>query len=404
MHLSRRSFLQLAGAIPMLTLLRRPQFFTNYHWSEINGLISPANVMEYVESPSIGQEYLGPDVPPPWILAVRTTYDGGDPSYVFDAQTGRVALGVDGGNNGYNVGGAGWYHAAGLFETSTTESLYMLVSRANGSNVQAYRNTSVLGAPVSATPTIGGSGIRWRSHYQITGLAQWTRDVPRAVIYNIEADDVTRERIGRSILNRAVFFGDSITFGLNASDAAHRWVNLVAESQGWTNFINAGISGSHMQNSLNKLGVPFADNGRDTYFDRVQVYFPNKVFIMYGMNDFRYTGSNFTVANFQNDYGEVVDALIASGVAADDMILGTIPYVPASTYTANSPDYNGGTLAIHLDYNAAIRTIATGRGTRFVDVYTAMLTNGGDALVDDGVHPNDEGHQVIADAFIEGLT
>jgi len=202
----------------------------------------------------------------------------------------------------------------------------------------------------------------------------------------------------------AIFFGDSIVDGTDASDDAHRWINLVAADQGWTYFIEEGIGGTVLQNTtqntVSTIGGAADNNGRDTYDTRVTAYNPDYVFILYGLNDLRLDDAAFTTALFENDLGEVVQGIIDNGASADHIIIGSPPYV--SDY--GSGDWGGGSTADHEAHVQACADVASAKGTKYIDVYQWMIDNGGDSLVSgDDIHPNDDGHQEIANAFLSVL-
>lgn len=204
-----------------------------------------------------------------------------------------------------------------------------------------------------------------------------------------------------------VFFGDSITAGNGASAENKRWVNLVAESRGWRRWRNAGISSTTLQNSTQHsvatIGAAVENNGRDTYRARILTGDPTTVFILYGLNDLRLNDAGFSVAAFANALGEVVDGLITGGMQPSDIVIGSPPYIKPSAYRLFSP-WTGATEAKFSAYRAACAAVAAAKGARYADVYAAMVAGGGDHLVsDDGVHPNDAGHQAIANAFLSVL-
>lgn len=205
--------------------------------------------------------------------------------------------------------------------------------------------------------------------------------------------------------NGLVAFGDSVTAGGNASDAAHRWPNLVAPALLKT-LTNSGIGGTVFQNttqnSIATIGGAALNNGRDTYAARILAYAPTIVCILYGLNDIRLNDAAFSAANFETDLGELVDALVAGGVLADNIVIGSPPL--CTDYTYYGAPWNGGDSTKHAAYVAACAAVATAKSTRYADVYQAMIDNGGATLMDtDGTHPNDAGHAVIANAFLAAL-
>lgn len=124
--------------------------------------------------------------------------------------------------------------------------------------------------------------------------AWWTGGCSAFAIYNtaltapqILAISTAMQNIDNTTM---VAFGDSITAGLNASDAAHRWANIVATTTGYT-LVNAGAASTTLQNTVQNtvavLGAAASGNGRDTYVARVCANYPGRVYILYGLNDLR---------------------------------------------------------------------------------------------------------------------
>lgn len=142
---------------------------------------------------------------------------------------------------------------------------------------------------------------------------------------------------------------------------------------------------------------------RDNYVTKVTAYSPKNVILLVGLVDLRLNDSAFTVANFQNDLGEMVDGIVSGGVAASNIVIGSPPYNTEASYATAAP-YDGGSRVKHAAYTAACAAVATAKGTKYADVYQYMTDNGGDTLVGvDGVHPNDAGHAAIAAAFLAVL-
>jgi lysophospholipase L1-like esterase len=203
-----------------------------------------------------------------------------------------------------------------------------------------------------------------------------------------------------------VGFGDSITAGRGASDPSHRWVNIVAAGLGGYTLVNSGANSTVLQNtiqnSIQTVGRAAENNGQDTLVSRVIVYHPSLVLVLYGLNDMRLNDPAFTAATFQASLSDVVSSMISSGISADRIILASPPFI--SDYSSYGPPFNAGSVIKHQEYRNIISAVASTKGTRFIDVYQWMADHGGAQLLDpDGVHPNDKGHQAIADAFLNTL-
>jgi lysophospholipase L1-like esterase len=198
-------------------------------------------------------------------------------------------------------------------------------------------------------------------------------------------------------------FGDSVAYGVGASNASLSFRELLGLGAGAV-MINAGYNSTTLQNTIQHTiavsGGATANNGRDTYAARVTVFAPDKVFILYGLNDLRFSDVAFTADLFENDLGEIVDGLVASGISAENIIIGSPSHMTAYVY-AGYPEWSAGTVVKHQAYMAKCAAVASAKGTKYVDVYNWMLSHGGDSLVAaDGIHPNDLGHAEIAKAFL----
>ncbi|MEH2139473.1 SGNH/GDSL hydrolase family protein [Nostoc sp.] len=80
--------------------------------------------------------------------------------------------------------------------------------------------------------------------------------------------------------SKAVFFGDSITEGMGVSSLSLKWSTLLAKNKNLCED-NQGISGTVLQNTYPRL----TNNGRDRYLNDVVRHYPEKVYILYGLND-----------------------------------------------------------------------------------------------------------------------
>jgi len=203
-----------------------------------------------------------------------------------------------------------------------------------------------------------------------------------------------------------VAFGDSITVGSGATYASNRWADIVAASKRYY-LRNSGLSGTVLQdtiqNTVTSIGANAAGCGRGTYDVRVTAYHPGHVVILYGLNDLRLNDVAFTDALFQNDLGEIIDAIVADGTPAANIVIGSPPYIPEASYALNSP-WTGGTRIKHASYTAACAAVAAAKGTKYADVYQYMTDNGGDALIGaDNLHPNDNGHAAIATCILAAM-
>ncbi|MEH1966021.1 MULTISPECIES: SGNH/GDSL hydrolase family protein [unclassified Nostoc] len=197
---------------------------------------------------------------------------------------------------------------------------------------------------------------------------------------------------------KAVFFGDSITVGAGASHPTLRWSTLLSKNKGLCED-NQGIGATVLQNSYPRL----ANNGRDRYIHDVVKHHPKDVYILYGLNDLRYSSKAFSVEKYKSDLSEIVQGLLVAGISRANITIGSPPYVRPSAYQLY-PEFNSGTTNKHHIYRDAAKSVAKEFKVRWADVYQDMISSGGDALISsDNVHPNDQGHQVIFKSMANAL-
>lgn len=196
-------------------------------------------------------------------------------------------------------------------------------------------------------------------------------------------------------------FGDSITAGASVAEPL-RWTNRLAARLNLT-LVNKGISGTVLQASPDASGQPRPDNGIGRYRqdllgeDRSDV-----IAILYGFNDARYVGAPdiFNRDGFVRDYSKLLQGLIAAGYAPQDICIGSPPHIPDAGFTVGSDGFAGQTREQFESYVETVRAMARSFGVFYAPVHELMQAEGADALVlPDLVHPNAEGHAVIAAAF-----
>lgn len=189
-------------------------------------------------------------------------------------------------------------------------------------------------------------------------------------------------------------FGDSITAGSSATSSGNRWTNILATALS-ASLSNKGIGGTFLQNSNLVGGSPGADNGRDRFVaDLLGANKKAAVFSAYGLNDACYEAAPATmnVANFQNDYREIINGLIIGGYALDEIYLAS-PYYLDAYLTTITLDR-----AIYESYGAAVEAVAAEYGVNFCDLYsvTNTATYKADLAASDAIHPRNVGHAEIA--------
>ncbi|MCX6997531.1 MAG: GDSL-type esterase/lipase family protein [Kiritimatiellaeota bacterium] len=172
--------------------------------------------------------------------------------------------------------------------------------------------------------------------------------------------------------NVVVAFGDSITEGVDGGGAPYP--GRLAALSG-RRVINAGVGGQESGPGLSRLGGTLAARK------------PGYLCILFGANDvIRGYDQNTTIANLQ--------AMLQKARANK-----TVPILATLTPMIGGHGIWGSTVN---RLNDAIRNLASAEGVTLVDLNAEF----GDAevlLIGDGLHPNDQGNQVIALAFNDAL-
>jgi lysophospholipase L1-like esterase len=199
-------------------------------------------------------------------------------------------------------------------------------------------------------------------------------------------------------------FGSSTIEGDGASGTAAYALTLIGGAMGAGTIRNKGIAGTVLQNSLASGGTPLASNGRDRFAaDLLGANKSDRLYILYGANDLRYTGApaTFNLAGFASDMREVLNGLLLGGYARGEIVIGSPNWYPDTTYSVGSAGFTGSNRTLHEAYVNECLAIATEYGIACADVYGKLRDLGGVALMSaDGLHCNDAGHQVIAHAFL----
>ncbi len=188
--------------------------------------------------------------------------------------------------------------------------------------------------------------------------------------------------------NVLVCWGDSVTEGHSATDEAHEYPSLLAVSLGMT-LANTGIGGACLIGSNSPIA------GECSLLSRVGQEAPSLVTEQFGINDAGGIQGPTTAAEFQAGLELLVARTIrCTGLTVSSIVLGTMNYVTEAggTYPAQQP-----LIA------QATRNAATSTGTILADCYALMAPTLSAGLLQDPLHPNNAGHQVIANSYIAVL-
>ena len=200
-------------------------------------------------------------------------------------------------------------------------------------------------------------------------------------------------------INRVVTFGDSVTFGMSATSPELCWTSLLrAMLERWkggpVQLINKGVSGSILCRET--PAYEFAANpcGLERLEADVIRQEPDLLVVAYGLNDSR-GGTSPTV--FRRDYQRMIREIREK---SDPAIVCVNLYYMRREFYRDCPHWDHSDYQITEEFNLILRQLAEENGLWYADVYSAQ--QGVDWLVSaDCCHPNDLGHQLIANRIFE---
>ena len=274
-------------------------------------------------------------------------------------------------------------------------------------------STAISGIPaghgLSVAVTGGGTasianGVLYASFPSAGAQTVTFTDTTTGATQPISVTSFTPTPVSLSTYTTIFGFGDSITYGQNSTNYSttkdHAWLTYVGTAVGATTTANSGSPGTILQNGILTNGVPQTNNGRDRYQSHILTK-RDAGFLAYGFNDARYTGGGgqVNVANYANDYRELLNGLIIGGYGAADLHIVAPYYIIDAGLTSGTADFTGQTRAGFEAHIAAALRVATEYGTKYTPAYSYMRDNGYSTMVDtDNIHPLDAGHTLISTA------
>lgn len=174
------------------------------------------------------------------------------------------------------------------------------------------------------------------------------------------------------------FVGDSWTAGTGALDTFRRYSNLVTNALQLSQF-NSGVPGGTLASVYtSRAGLPVKD--------------PTRAFLVFelGLNDIII--GTATVDSISIYYRGILATCFANGWPVKNLCILSIGYGIGINQTTT------------IAFNAAIKHICDSTGVFYADDYTALITTGKDLnMVTGDYHPNDWGHQIVANAVLNTL-
>lgn len=175
----------------------------------------------------------------------------------------------------------------------------------------------------------------------------------------------------------AAFLGDSFTVGVGAEQKFDRWSSLLAQEKGWIE-LNYGYGGTNYGTSGTlKGGRPYAERLTDLIISN-----PDIVIVSSAGNALNEDQKQGISKTFQTLRKELPEATI----------IATSPYYRAEPYPTRLKDFG-----------EEIRREVEAVGGQYIDI-GHPLENHPDAMAEDGIHPNEDGYRIIADAVDHALT
>jgi lysophospholipase L1-like esterase len=198
--------------------------------------------------------------------------------------------------------------------------------------------------------------------------------------------------IGANRPHTYLAFGDSITAGDGSRGRRgyrDRLASRLHDLWGRADIINDGESSGRSDQGLDRLPGSLAAEH------------PAYLLLLYGTNDWNrlecrsYVPSCFTVPNLRR----MVQVARAAGTVP---VVATLPPVNPAYLDRSAADRNSYILALNVN----IRAMAREEGAILADLHAAFPSQESELpdLFADHVHPNDDGYELIADAFFRAIT
>ena len=190
-----------------------------------------------------------------------------------------------------------------------------------------------------------------------------------------------------------ICLGDSMTYGYGVK-RRQRWTDLVEKQSGWklSNYGVCGDTCGGMLVRMRELLQNLPGKKEERYF-----------FLMGGCNDIFFSGSS---AGAKENMAAMVHQLFSCGEAP---IIGICPGIAEGNYPVSwmsAVDFPGARKTID-EYGAWQERFCNAFGVRCADFRADFLDSFGNRrgeLYLDGLHPNPDGHRVMADRILKVIS
>ncbi len=201
-----------------------------------------------------------------------------------------------------------------------------------------------------------------------------------------------------------VMFGDSTTAlrrGQVEKVYAERVLEALKDGSPDVSVHNAGV------------GSNTTRNARDRLAKDVLAYKPRVVVIQFGINDAAVdvwreppaTASRVSLADYEANLRWIIGELRQQQVKPVLMTTNPTRWTDTLRGLYGKPPYrpddaDGFDAPVLSHYNEGVRRLASELAVPLVDIHAAFTAKGPDALLLDGMHPNDKGHQLVAELLL----
>jgi lysophospholipase L1-like esterase len=198
-------------------------------------------------------------------------------------------------------------------------------------------------------------------------------------------------------------FGDSIAYG--AWDKEGGWVSRLKEflhkkappsSDSCSLVYNLSVSGETTEDLLERFD-----------FEAAQRAGQNMVIVFaIGINDLQFIESGHdstkTLARFKENITEL--AQTASRMSDKVFFVGLTPLDEKKTHPLASDGENPYTNESVRAFNRIIEAVCSEEKAKFIDIFSGFMKKGHERLLEDGLHPNSDGHRLIFELVRGALT
>ena len=183
--------------------------------------------------------------------------------------------------------------------------------------------------------------------------------------------------------------GDSITYGEGLSDLKLRWSDLTAEKTGH-DLVNFGISGDTTTGMIARCQAQVFGQGFDAL-----LWFG-------GVNDISYT------SDYRTAWANTLAVYCQCKACGIPFILGIPLPVTKMPDRAYYPHRDGRqVMALTEEYAKLLKIYCEEKGIPYADFRACFVDEAGkgkDELFFDGLHPNEEGHRLMAEELCKTLS